>query len=108
MSIVPATYFSTAIRRAQQVLGGLADSISLIARAQLRTAYEVLAADAEALQSGPIFQISGYDQQRFGYAPAIDLSRLPSVHDRARGHFANHFSASPLQDAQTVILEAGQ
>jgi hypothetical protein len=108
MSIVPATYFSTAIRRAQQVLGGSADSISLAAMAQLRTAYEVLAADAEALQSGPVFQTSGFDQQPFGYAPAIDLSRLPSLHDQAHGHFARPLSATPPQDAQAVILGFGQ
>lgn len=108
MSIVPATYFSTAIRRAQQVLGGPANSISLAALAQLRTAYEVLAADAEALQSGPLFQISDYDQQPFGYASAIDLSRLPSLHDRAHGHFARPLSAVLQQDAQAVILGVGQ
>ena len=47
MSIVPATYFSTAIRHAQHMLGDPGDSISRVALAQLRTAYEVLAANAK-------------------------------------------------------------
>jgi hypothetical protein len=74
MSIVPAAYFSEAIRCAQRGIGNSPDNISLIAVAQLRAAYEVLAADAEYLQSGPSFEIPAAKLAPLGYAPVIDLS----------------------------------
>lgn len=87
MSIVPATYFSEPIRRAQRLIGASPDSISLMALAQLRAAYDVLAADSERVQNGPSFQVSASTQAPFGIAPAIDLSiassppRAPSGND---------------------------
>ena len=108
MFIVPATYFSTAIRHAQQMPGGSADSISLVPTLQLRTAYDVLAADAENLQSGPVSQISGYGQAPFGCAPSIDLSRLPS-REKANGRFGGRAdAAAPSQDAHAVNVGVGQ
>jgi len=109
MSIVPATYFSTAIRHAQHMLGDSGDGISLVALAQLRTAYEVLAANAEALQSGPVFQIGACDQPPFGYAPVIDLSRLPSPPEKAHRHFSGAVAAwSPQQYDHLVIVGVGR
>ncbi len=73
MSIVPAPYFSEAIRCAQRAIGHSPDSNSLIAITQSPAAYDVLAAAAEHLQNGPNFQISATTQASFGFAAAIDL-----------------------------------
>jgi len=78
MSMVPATYFSDHIRRAQCGIGDATDSISVAAVAPLRMAYAVRAADAKCLPSGPVFQISASVQPSFGFARDIDLSAAPS------------------------------
>jgi hypothetical protein len=85
MSIVPAIYFSDHIRRAQCGIGDATDSISVAAVAQLRAAHAVLAADAECLPSGPVFQISTSVQPSFGFAADIELSARPSPQRASSG-----------------------
>lgn len=106
MSIVPATYFSEPIRRAQRLIGASPDSISAIAVAQLQAAYDVLAVDAENLQSGPSFQISASTQAPFGIAPAIDLSIASSPPRAPSGNNLVATTPKPQKDCWAETPQA--
>jgi hypothetical protein len=103
MSIVPATYFSDHIRRAQCEIGNATDSISLAAVAQLQAAYDLLAADAETLRNGPAFQIASSNQAPFGYALAIDFSLAQEKPGEGFGTSAT--APVPPGDHRAVLLD---
>jgi len=106
MSIVPATYFSDHIRRAQREIGNATDSISLAAVAQLQAAYDLLAVEAESLRSGPAFQIASANPAPFGYALAIDFSLAQETPGEGSGTSAT--APAPRRDLRAAIVDTGR
>lgn len=91
------------------MIGASADSISLAASAQLQAAYRLLAADAEQLHTGPVFQIPSSTQAPFGLASEIDFSLPSSMTETVSDDFGVTAVVLPPQtDRWMAIVAAGQ